>query len=91
MKFEETIRTELERLNQTKTFKKETVIESEQGPVVRDEEPDANERPQRAARKHLLIEEGHSPLSASRASYTNSMRAIGALSPWRGPSLRIRV
>jgi len=24
-------------------------------------------------------------------SYTNSMRAMGALSPWRGPSLRIRV
>jgi hypothetical protein len=24
-------------------------------------------------------------------TYTNSMRAIGALSPWRGPSLRMRV
>src|SRR5215813_12543548 len=35
MKFDETIRIELERLEQTKTFKKETVIESEQGPIVR--------------------------------------------------------
>src|SRR5262252_2933631 len=32
---DESIRTELERLTQTKTFKKETVIESEQGPTVR--------------------------------------------------------
>ena len=31
----ESLRTELERLQQTKTFKTETVIESEQGPVVR--------------------------------------------------------
>src|SRR6476620_932798 len=35
MNFDETIRTELERLEQTRTFKKETVIESEQGPLVR--------------------------------------------------------
>jgi glycine C-acetyltransferase len=32
---DESIRTELERLTQTKTFKNETVIESEQGPTVR--------------------------------------------------------
>src|SRR5215510_1495304 len=35
MKFDDTIRTELERLEQTRTFKKETVIESEQGALVR--------------------------------------------------------
>jgi glycine C-acetyltransferase len=35
MTFHETIRAELERLEQTKTFKKETIIESEQGAVVR--------------------------------------------------------
>src|SRR6476659_6968679 len=35
MNFDETIRTELERLEQTRTFKKETTIESEQGAVVR--------------------------------------------------------
>ena len=35
MKFDEAIRTELERLEQTKTFKKETAIESEQGALVR--------------------------------------------------------
>src|SRR6476620_5841959 len=35
MNFDETIRTELERLEQTRTFKKETTIESEQGPLVR--------------------------------------------------------
>jgi glycine C-acetyltransferase len=35
MKFDETIRTELERLEQTRTFKKETIIESEQGALVR--------------------------------------------------------
>src|SRR6478672_4408483 len=35
MNFDETIRTELERLEQTKTFKKETIIESEQGALVR--------------------------------------------------------
>lgn len=35
MKLYETIRTELERLEQTKMFKTETVIESEQGAVVR--------------------------------------------------------
>jgi glycine C-acetyltransferase len=34
MKLDETIRTELERLEQTKTFKKETIIESEQGALV---------------------------------------------------------
>src|SRR5262245_12852122 len=32
---DESIRTELDRLTQTKTFKNETVIESEQGPTVR--------------------------------------------------------
>jgi glycine C-acetyltransferase len=32
---DESVRTELERLRQTKTFKNETVIESEQGPTVR--------------------------------------------------------
>jgi glycine C-acetyltransferase len=35
MTFHEAIRAELERLEQTKTFKKETLIESEQGAVVR--------------------------------------------------------
>src|SRR5262249_3067004 len=35
MTFHEAIRAELERLEQTKTFKKETIIESEQGAVVR--------------------------------------------------------
>jgi glycine C-acetyltransferase len=35
MNFHDAIRNELERLEQTKTFKKETVIESEQGAVVR--------------------------------------------------------
>src|SRR6201993_4363 len=35
MNFDETIRTELERLEQTRTFKNETIIESEQGAVVR--------------------------------------------------------
>jgi glycine C-acetyltransferase len=35
MKLSETIRTELARLEQSKTFKKETVIESEQGAIVR--------------------------------------------------------
>src|SRR5262245_637558 len=35
MTVNEAIRSELERLEQTKTFKKETVIESEQGAVVR--------------------------------------------------------
>jgi glycine C-acetyltransferase len=35
MNFNDAIRSELERLEQTKTFKKETVIESEQGAVVR--------------------------------------------------------
>jgi glycine C-acetyltransferase len=35
MKLEESIRAELQRLDQTKTFKKETPIESEQGAVVR--------------------------------------------------------
>src|SRR5207237_5130637 len=35
MNLSEAIRTELERLEQTKTFKKETIIESEQGAVVR--------------------------------------------------------
>src|SRR5215475_5615124 len=35
MGFHEAIRAELERLEQTKTFKKETIIESEQGAVVR--------------------------------------------------------
>jgi glycine C-acetyltransferase len=35
MNLNESSRLELERLQQTKTFKKETVIESEQGPVVR--------------------------------------------------------
>src|SRR5215510_10547987 len=35
MKFDDTIRTELDRLEQTKTFKKETVIESEQDALVR--------------------------------------------------------
>ena len=35
MKLDEAIRAELERLEQTKTFKKETIIESEQGAVVR--------------------------------------------------------
>src|SRR5215472_14282137 len=35
MKFDETIRTEIKRLEQTKTFKKETLIESEQGALVR--------------------------------------------------------
>ncbi len=35
MTFNEAIRAELERLEQTKTFKKETIIESEQGGVVR--------------------------------------------------------
>ena len=35
MKLNEAVRMELERLEQTKTFKKETVIESEQGAVVR--------------------------------------------------------
>jgi len=35
MNLNEAVRTELERLEQTKTFKKETVIESEQGAVVR--------------------------------------------------------
>src|ERR1700757_616938 len=35
MNFDETIRTELERLEQTRTFKKETIIESEQGALVR--------------------------------------------------------
>ena len=29
--------------------------------------------------------------TAPGRGYTNSMRAIGALSPWRGPSLRMRV
>ena len=29
--------------------------------------------------------------SRSAVDQTNSMRAIGALSPWRGPSLRMRV
>jgi len=32
---DESVQTELERLKQTKTFKNETVIESEQGPTVR--------------------------------------------------------
>src|SRR5258708_3337117 len=35
MNLNEAVRAELERLEQTKTFKKETVIESEQGAVVR--------------------------------------------------------
>ena len=35
MNLDESIRAELHRLEQTKTFKKETTIESEQGPVVR--------------------------------------------------------
>src|SRR5437016_14132719 len=35
MTLNDAIRTELDRLEQTKTFKKETLIESEQGPVVR--------------------------------------------------------
>src|SRR5262245_48873951 len=35
MTFHDAIRAELERLEQTKTFKKETPIESEQGPLVR--------------------------------------------------------
>lgn len=35
MNLDESIRTELQRLTQTKTFKNETVIESEQGPTVR--------------------------------------------------------
>ena len=35
MKLNETLRTELERLEQTKTFKQETIIESAQGAVVR--------------------------------------------------------
>ncbi|HYR43968.1 MAG TPA: aminotransferase class I/II-fold pyridoxal phosphate-dependent enzyme, partial [Terriglobia bacterium] len=35
MNLSEAVRTELERLDQTKTFKKETIIESEQGAVVR--------------------------------------------------------
>src|SRR5262245_39806003 len=35
MTFHDAIRAELERLEQTKTFKKETLIESEQGPLVR--------------------------------------------------------
>src|SRR5262245_24424642 len=35
MTLNEAIRLELERLEQTKTFKRETLIESEQGPVVR--------------------------------------------------------
>src|SRR6476620_6626832 len=35
MNFNNAIRTELQRLTQTKTFKNETVIESEQGPTVR--------------------------------------------------------
>jgi glycine C-acetyltransferase len=35
MNLTESIRLELERLQQTKTFKKETIIESEQGPIVR--------------------------------------------------------
>src|SRR5436309_4974127 len=35
MKLNEAVRSELERLEQTKTFKKETIIESEQGAVVR--------------------------------------------------------
>jgi glycine C-acetyltransferase len=35
MNFNDAIRSELERLEQTKTFKKETLIESEQGAVVR--------------------------------------------------------
>src|SRR5947208_385110 len=35
MTLNDAIRTELDRLDQTKTLKKETIIESEQGPVVR--------------------------------------------------------
>src|ERR1041385_6329717 len=35
MNLKEAVKTELERLDQTKTFKKETIIESEQGAVVR--------------------------------------------------------
>src|SRR5262245_50721639 len=35
MTLNESIRTELDRLEQTKTFKRETIIESEQGAVVR--------------------------------------------------------
>ena len=35
MTLNEAIRLELERLEETKTFKRETVIESEQGAVVR--------------------------------------------------------
>src|SRR5438128_145475 len=35
MNLNKAVRTELDRLEQTKTYKKETIIESEQGPVVR--------------------------------------------------------
>jgi len=35
--------------------------------------------------------EGGQPESSPEASYTSSMRAMGALSPWRGPSFRMRV
>src|SRR5205807_9512245 len=35
MRLEDAVRVELDRLEQTKTFKTETLIESEQGPVVR--------------------------------------------------------
>ena len=48
-------------------------------PVVGDEEHDATKRPD-WGRFNPGLEEPH----------TNSTRAIGALSPWRGPSLRIR-
>jgi len=54
----------------------------EPGAVVGDEHPDANQRPLRSRwPTDVFAEERH----------TNSMRAIGALSPWRGPSLRMRV
>ena len=45
--------------------------------VVGQEQPDPKHRPSLGR----CLEERH----------TNSMRAIGALSPWRGPSLRMRV
>ncbi len=51
----------------------------EAGPVVGDEEHYATKRPGRG-RFGTGLEEPH----------TSSTRAIGALSPWRGPSLRIR-
>jgi len=53
--------------------------------VVRDGEPNANDRAFR--RRPRFVEERR----CEEPLYTNSIRAMGALSPWRGPSLRMRV